>query len=124
MSTAIGRLNLYAETGVRTSTSGSYALAFRIEAGEPLPDGIRRIVSEQIDTARTAHAGGGPSEEDPVHEARKSCKKIRAILRLVRDHIGSDVYASENRIFRDIGRALSSARDGTVLLETASGASN
>ena len=74
---------------------------------------LRRIASEQIDWAiGTIDAGA----DDPVHEIRKSCKKIRGLLRLVRPALAS--YADENAAFRDIARAISTLRDATVLTDS------
>jgi CHAD domain-containing protein len=52
-----------------------------------------------------------------VHETRKDLKKLRSVLRLVRDDLGDAVYRSENVRFRDAGRMLSGARDAQVKLE-------
>jgi CHAD domain-containing protein len=51
---------------------------------------------------------------------RKATKRVRALLRLVRVHLGERRYARENRTFRDAARALSPARDAEVLMATAS----
>lgn len=59
------------------------------------------------------------SETDPhevIHEVRKSLKKIRGMLRLVRDHI--DFYKEANAFFRDEGRRISDLRDATSVIET------
>ena len=53
-----------------------------------------------------------------VHEARKSLKRLRAVVRLARDELGDYVYRRDNRAFRDAGRRLSGARDSRVLLDT------
>jgi CHAD domain-containing protein len=51
-----------------------------------------------------------------IHTVRKQCKQARALLRLF--HFGlRDDGRGEMRIFRDIGRALSVARDGRVVLD-------
>lgn len=58
------------------------------------------------------------SKSDPhhvIHEVRKSFKKIRAALRLVRDHV--DFYKDENVFFRDEGRRISDIRDATSVIE-------
>ena len=52
-----------------------------------------------------------------MHEARKATKKSRAVLRLVRDEIGSKTYARENAALRDAARRLSAPRDATVLVD-------
>src|SRR4030095_12488027 len=56
------------------------------------------------------------SENPPetVHELRKRLKKMRAVLRLVRDELGEEVFDRENGVLRDLGRKLSPARDATV----------
>src|SRR5262249_40911667 len=53
-----------------------------------------------------------------VHEVRKSLKKIRAVLRLVRPVIGEKFYRRENTCFRDAGRPLTEVRDARILIET------
>ncbi len=59
----------------------------------------------------------GPRDE-AVHDARKSLKKIRAVLRLVRPVIGEKVYRRENTCCRDAGRPLTEVRDARILIET------
>lgn len=56
-------------------------------------------------------------DDTAVHEARKSVKKSRAVLRLLRDDLGSD-YSLENRRLRDAAHRLSSIRDADVTRET------
>src|SRR5207248_10685740 len=52
-----------------------------------------------------------------IHEARKSVKKIRGALRLVRFELGA-TYQKENRRLRDLGRKLSELRDAAAIIET------
>ncbi len=52
-----------------------------------------------------------------IHETRKDLKKIRALLRLVRDELGESTYKTNNVIVRDAGRQLGEVRDCAVLLE-------
>ena len=90
-------------------------MGYCFQAGEPVPDGLRRIVTEEIDRA-IAQLGGSGGERS-IHEARKCIKRIRALLRLRRPALGTR-YAGENRVFRDIGRALSPIRDAAALIGT------
>jgi CHAD domain-containing protein len=90
---------------------------FRLRAGESVRDGVRRIVCHEID-AIIAALRGRPGEET-VHEVRKATKRLRALLRLLRDQLGSRRYRRENRALRDAARALSPARDAEVLVATA-----
>jgi len=92
---------------------------FALKRGEALGSGIRRIVRGQIDLAIDQLGAG--AREDPgeaVHACRKSFKRVRATLRLVRDELGDETYRRENAVFRGLGQGLSSARDSQVLVET------
>jgi CHAD domain-containing protein len=91
-------------------------MAYRLENGETMATGIRRIVGQQIDAALE----GLTRDEGPevVHDVRKRLKKSRSALRLVRDDLGNGVRRRENRVLRDAGRRLSGVRDAQVLVET------
>jgi CHAD domain-containing protein len=94
-------------------------MAYRLDARETLPQGIRRIVSEQLDGAvEGVRTATGDERDRAVHDARKRLKKSRAVLRLVRDEVGSKTYKRENQALRDVGRSLSASRDAAVLVET------
>lgn len=90
-------------------------MAYRFQSTQPLPNEIRRIAREEIDSAidQLAH---GKNREGAVHEARKSLKKLRSLLRLVRGELG-EVYQTENNRFRNTGRNLSKLRDAAATLE-------
>ena len=95
---------------------------FSLEPGESLSEGLQRLVREQIDSASeqlSGRAQGDPAEA--VHEARKSFKRVRALLKLARDELPRDVYEREVERFREAGRRLSGARDSQVLLQTLDG---
>jgi CHAD domain-containing protein len=92
---------------------------FRLDEGEPVPAGVRRIAGSQLDMS--IERLEGETDEDlgtAVHETRKSLKRLRATVRLARDELGDEVYRRENRALRDAGRRLAGARDSEVLLET------
>lgn len=78
--------------------------------------GFLRIAREQI---AKAIAGAENSQESPerrVHEARRRCKKLRALFRLVRPDF--DAYHAENAFVRDAARGLAQARDMRVVRGT------
>jgi CHAD domain-containing protein len=52
-----------------------------------------------------------------VHRAHKRCKRIRAIIRLVRP-VAEAFYQEGNNKFRDLARSLSDLRDSDVIPET------
>lgn len=78
--------------------------------------GVRRIACEQIDEALAAIRSGELEPERVVHEVRKRCKALRALIRLVRPAFPA--YARENAAIRDIARLLRRSRDGKVLADT------
>jgi CHAD domain-containing protein len=92
---------------------------FRLRDGERVPDGLQRIACGQLDMSIERLEGHTDEELGAaVHETRKSLKRLRATVRLVRDELGDEVYRRENGAFRDAGRRLAGARDSQVLLET------
>jgi CHAD domain-containing protein len=94
------------------------AMGYRLEADESVPKGLRRIVREEIESSAEYLAGkkpGGPDEA--IHEARKSIKKIRAVLRLVQPELGA-IYDKENSRLGAIAADLSEIRDAAAILET------
>ena len=93
-------------------------MPYRLKSGEAVADGVRRIATEELESAAEllAHATAATRDE-AIHEARKSIKKTRALLRLMRPEIDR-IYAVENRRLRDLGRRLSEYRDATAIIET------
>ena len=90
-----------------------------IASDEPLPAAIHRISIGLLDEAIRDLAGDGEQDFDAaVHAARKAMKRLRAILRLVRDDLGQRTYRSENVVVRDTARTIGAARDAKVLLGT------
>jgi CHAD domain-containing protein len=102
-------------------TSKRRSRAFRLERDERLDDDLRRIAAGRAESALERLRGVSPEDEEfqeAVHGARKDLKKLRAIVRLLRDQVGERTYESQNRCYRDAARALSESRDATVKLET------
>jgi CHAD domain-containing protein len=91
---------------------------FRLAPDEGAADGLRRIARGQIELASDRLEDAGDDVAEPVHEARKSFKRMRAVVRLARDQLGDEIYRRENHAYRDTGRELSAARDAEVLGET------
>jgi CHAD domain-containing protein len=93
--------------------------AYRLKAGEALPEGVALVAHGRIDHAVAELRGRSDSSvEEAVHEARKDLKKLRALLRMTRGELGEDTFRRENTCFRDAGRELAGVRDNDVMLET------
>ena len=94
-------------------------MSFELRADEGLHSGIHRVAKSEIESVREYAGGSSKGSRDVmVHEARKSLKRLRAMLRLVRPAIARKVYRRENLAFRDAARPLSEVRDAKILVET------
>lgn len=92
-------------------------MSYRFKASDASAEAaLRRVALSQIDGALKQIAANSSSSEETVHEVRKCCKKLRALLRLVDP--GFDAYGQENEAFRDMARLLGSTRDQDVLILT------
>jgi CHAD domain-containing protein len=92
---------------------------YRLRRKETPIQGLRRIAQGRTrDALEQLRSETDEDAAAAVHEARKDLKKLRSVLRLVRDELGDDVYRRENTRFRDAGRLLAGARDAEVRLET------
>src|SRR5262245_24321374 len=92
-------------------------MGYRIKDNERFSKGVRRIVLEQVDKALDNLKPNVRNKDEAIHDARVSVKKIRAVLRLVRDSLGDNSFAAEDTAYRDIGRRLSKVRDRAAMLE-------
>ncbi len=86
-----------------------------LHKNEVLSEGIMRILMERTD-AILFHCSPAPGDiHTSIHEIRRNIKKIRAVLRLIRDEAGYGFYYRENRFYRDQGRLLSEIRSIEIL---------
>ena len=77
---------------------------------------FRDVALSQIDEALQALASADQEKRSIVHEARRRCKKLRGLLRLVRPAFPG--FEMENAALRDAAALLSHLRDAEVLHET------
>jgi CHAD domain-containing protein len=112
-------------------------VSLELRADETVPDGIRRIAYELLDPAiadlqsvpeerrtrithrtRPLRTGDRTRFQKSVHETRKRMKRMRSLLRLIRDEMGEDAYRFENDSYRDTSRILADVRDAQVMINT------
>jgi CHAD domain-containing protein len=93
-------------------------MGFRLKLREPLPDGLKRVFREQIESALEMCRHPAKERGVTVHEVRKHLKKLRAAMRLAVSEVGKDRHAREDRCVRKIGRLVSDLRDSQVRLQT------
>lgn len=91
-------------------------MSFKFEPGDrSAAEGVRRIAAEQIDAAMS-EITQPDDEANAIHAVRKRSKRLRALIKLVRDDFPD--YAKENAAIRNAAQGLSHLRDADVLGET------
>ena len=84
--------------------------------GKSVEGTFRAIALSQLDEALADLRNGGSHGRSVLHEARRRCKKLRGLLRLVRPAFAD--FARENAAVRDAAALLSHLRDAEVLQHT------
>lgn len=92
-------------------------MGYNLQRHEPVESAVQRIATEQVDRALAELADPQLDGHEAVHQGRKRCKKVRALLRLVRP-VFEPSYGDENAWYRDAARELAPARDAQAAVET------
>lgn len=112
-------------TVLATTSPGEQDLAtfdtsLQLGESEPLGTGVKRVTMEQLEhAARGFFAVGDDGLGAAVHESRKSMKRVRALLRLVRGELPEKIYEFENESLRNTARLLSEIRSARGVLDAA-----
>jgi CHAD domain-containing protein len=78
--------------------------------------GLKRLCLDQFHFSLNELSSGG-DVNSAVHEFRKSNKRVRALLRMVRPVIGDRIYRAENRVLAEASRLVAPARDASVMVD-------
>lgn len=92
-------------------------MAFTFDRGRTVQENVRAIASSQLQSALDDIDDSDLGIHETVHEVRKSCKKVRGLLRLTRLR-AEKLYDRENAALRDTARRISDLRDLTANLQT------
>jgi CHAD domain-containing protein len=92
------------------------AMSFHLKHRRPIATELSKIVRSEFKGAIEQLGNGRPTQE-AIHEARKSLKKIRAVLRLLQDALGG-AYEKQNDRLRSAAHLLSSLRDADAAVQT------
>ncbi len=92
-------------------------MSFVLPLDRSLADAVRETWGAQLRQTERRFRKTGDFDV-AVHGARKACKRLRALIRLIAPGLKAKVAKTENRRFRDIGRSLAAARDRAVLSAT------
>ena len=91
-------------------------MAYKFASDEPVAEGVRRIVHEEVSSAAERSKARTSAEKDEaIHEIRKSLKRIRGLLKLMEPVLG-DTYRREAEGWRELARRLSPLRDAGAML--------
>jgi CHAD domain-containing protein len=92
-------------------------MAYRFNLEQSAAANARRIATDEIDRA-LALCGNESDRDEAAHELRKSCKKLRALIRLLRGPLEVDgKYRPDDEFFRDAARELGDVRDAEAMIE-------
>lgn len=93
-------------------------MAFRLSRRDLPSEGARKLADEELSAAIARLRGQEGSPDQRVHAARKSIKRVRALLRLLRSSMRKGRFRADNVALGDAARGLSAARDAAVAIAT------
>ena len=89
-------------------------MAFRLREDESVAKGLSRVVRKELRSA--VERLTGDRSDEAIHDARKSIKKVRAVLQLVGDELDASAALKD---LRRASHLLSPLRDMDAMIETA-----
>ena len=93
-------------------------MAYSLRRGESIETAVPAMVRAQTNAALAVLLTADHAERNAVAlDARKRCKKVRGLLRLVRGSLG-DQYRPADHAYRSVGRALAARREAEANLAT------
>ena len=90
-------------------------MAFRLRPQESVDRGLRRLATKALRSAREGLRQATPPGNEAIHDARKSVKKVRAIVALIDADEGRGLGGCRKRM-RRVSRSLSPLRDADAML--------
>jgi hypothetical protein len=92
-------------------------MAFRLTPGADIAQSAREIGREQLDRSLSRFSAKS-KKGNPVHETRKSMKRLRALLHLIKPAMRKADFRRDEARIKQIARSLSGVRDIQAMLET------
>ena len=95
-------------------------MSAKLKHSEKPAEGFRRLAKKELLEARECFAKELKADDQhkTIHQLRTHLKRLRALLRLIRDYVGPKLQRRQNRKLRAIARLLSPSRDCAVHLAT------
>lgn len=92
-------------------------MGYRLIPGEDLRESVRQAADEQIGRSLSKFSRKS-KEGNAVHETRKSLKRLRALLHLVKPGMQKSDFQRDEARLKQIAKSLSGVRDIQAMLET------
>lgn len=97
----------------------AFDTSLQLGESEPLGIGVKRVTMEQLELAASRFFEGDDGLGGAVHESRKSIKRVRALLRLVRGELPDNIYDFEHESLRDTAKLVARIRSAQGVLDAA-----
>ncbi len=108
---------IYSQLAICTELPG-INMQYYLPAIESPATATRRIMQQLLDSVERLLSESAPLSDSSVHEIRKSCKKMRALLRLVQPELSAGDFRGADRQIRKLAAQLGTQRDNKVLADT------
>jgi len=99
-------------------TGAHNPMYFYVPAIESPADGSRRILVNHLENIGDTLASPAAGSDTDIHDMRKTCKRMRALLRMMRPAISAGGLRTLDRDIRDFAKQLGMLRDNKVMLDT------
>ena len=93
-------------------------MRYRLSPNGNFAKHLRRLMRSINDEIALSLLRAFRDPETGVHEARKGCKEIRAILRLVKPHMDKEDFSDHQSFYKEVSAKLSGNRDALVRTKT------
>ena len=92
-------------------------MGFKLHRKESIAQGATRLIRKELAQGRCDLKSPELCVDDRIHEFRRHIKRVRAILRLMREGLGSKAYRIENHRLSVLARQFSAVRDARACLD-------
>jgi len=97
----------------------TFDTSLQLGGSEPLGVGVKRVTMEQLEHAASGFFDGEIHLGHAVHESRKSLKRVRALLRLIKSELPDRIFDFENSNLRGTARLIAQIRATQGILDAA-----
>ncbi len=93
-------------------------MRYTLPATESPATATRQVIERLLQDIAEQLATAAPLPDKNIHKVRKSCKRMRAMLRMARPGLPAAAYRELDQHIRTLARELSTRRDNKVMLDT------